>query len=407
MRTLIFWALGLFASLLIFSGVLVLCDDVEPAPTVIDAIAFREQKPKQRWVKLEDATLLWRRGIRSYRMRKDGEGAKKRIVYYVPIVPTREARRLASKSPDAESIVVLARIDEKTAIETFGFETDKSIAPKKTDVPCVGIIRRSRGLSDVAKAKLNEKFPGIDQVEILDFGREPTERGAAWGTLVFGLLLGFVWDRWRRNRRGGAVRMPQRELQVTVFSMLGKVAKADGRVSPEEIAAVEHFMSANEFDASMRQTCIGIFNRAKDDPHDIGVYARRYMALRPPPGANHHVYGLLISVACADGSMGESERAMLKGIEGTLGLSSGTFEEIVAEILGSAAKPLSESYAVLGVDERASDDEVKQAYRDKMRKFHPDKLQGKDLADEFLEYAKEQSQALQAAYDAIMKSRRA
>ena len=58
-------------------------------------------------------------------------------------------------------------------------------------------------------------------------------------------------------------------------------------------------------------------------------------------------------------------------------------------------------YDVLGVSPNASDDEIKRAYRDLTRKYHPDANVNNPLAD----LAEEKFKEVQEAYDAIMKER--
>lgn len=58
-------------------------------------------------------------------------------------------------------------------------------------------------------------------------------------------------------------------------------------------------------------------------------------------------------------------------------------------------------YEVLGVSQNASDDEVKKAYRDLTRKYHPDANVNNPLAD----LAEEKFKEVQEAYDLIMKQR--
>lgn len=59
-------------------------------------------------------------------------------------------------------------------------------------------------------------------------------------------------------------------------------------------------------------------------------------------------------------------------------------------------------YKVLGISSAASDEEVKKAYRELARKYHPDHYQGDPLSD----LAEEKMKEITAAYDQIMDMRR-
>lgn len=58
-------------------------------------------------------------------------------------------------------------------------------------------------------------------------------------------------------------------------------------------------------------------------------------------------------------------------------------------------------YDVLGVSQNASDDEIKRAYRELSRKYHPDVNENNPLKD----LAEEKFKEVQEAYDTIMKER--
>jgi len=62
---------------------------------------------------------------------------------------------------------------------------------------------------------------------------------------------------------------------------------------------------------------------------------------------------------------------------------------------------MNDPYRVLGVDPSASDEEVKRAYRELARKYHPDNYQNNPLAD----LAEEKMKEINEAYDAITRSR--
>ncbi len=62
---------------------------------------------------------------------------------------------------------------------------------------------------------------------------------------------------------------------------------------------------------------------------------------------------------------------------------------------------MNDPYSVLGIDPSASDDEVKKAYRELARKYHPDNYQNNPLAD----LAEEKMKAINEAYETIQKQR--
>ena len=64
---------------------------------------------------------------------------------------------------------------------------------------------------------------------------------------------------------------------------------------------------------------------------------------------------------------------------------------------------MKDPYKVLGVSSNATDDEIKKAYRELVRKYHPDKYRDSDLAD----LANEKMKEINAAYEEIQKMRAA
>ena len=62
---------------------------------------------------------------------------------------------------------------------------------------------------------------------------------------------------------------------------------------------------------------------------------------------------------------------------------------------------IDDPYKILGVSPNASDDEIKKAYRELSRKYHPDANSGNPLAD----LAEEKFKEVQTAYSRIMDMR--
>jgi curved DNA-binding protein CbpA len=56
---------------------------------------------------------------------------------------------------------------------------------------------------------------------------------------------------------------------------------------------------------------------------------------------------------------------------------------------------------ILGVKRGASMDEVKKAYRDQIKKFHPDKVESLQLGSEYREMFEEKTREIQKAYEAL------
>ena len=64
---------------------------------------------------------------------------------------------------------------------------------------------------------------------------------------------------------------------------------------------------------------------------------------------------------------------------------------------------MNDPYKVLGVSPNASDEEVKKAYREMAKKYHPDQYANTPLAD----LAGEKMKEVNEAYDTIVKQRKA
>jgi len=97
----------------------------------------------------------------------------------------------------------------------------------------------------------------------------------------------------------------------------------------------------------------------------------------------------------------------LRRVAAIFGFDVAAFELIRARF-SATARNLSgadDAYAVLGLSRSASDEAIKQTYRQLVREHHPDRLVAKGLPQEFVLQANKTLAAINAAYDVIAKER--
>lgn len=212
---------------------------------------------------------------------------------------------------------------------------------------------------------------------------------------------------------------------TATFSVLGHVAKADGRVSEEEIALARDLMDEMELNADMRRTAIGLFNagKAADFPLDEVLEQFRREC--------HRRYTLLqmfleiqLQAAYADDHLDPGEERVLLRIFDRLGFTAQDFwrlarmTEARRDVLGKrrrrekprgpaqpAGSELDRAYARLGLSASATDAEVKQAYRRLTSQHHPDKLVAKGLPEEMMRLAAQKTHEIRQAYETIRTQR--
>lgn len=191
---------------------------------------------------------------------------------------------------------------------------------------------------------------------------------------------------------------------ATVFAMLGKLAKADGRVSEEEIRVVEDFIRQRlSLDPRARDLAIRIFNEGKDNNVPFEQYARQFRDAFPrDERMRQMLYELLFTLALADGSLHPAEDRILQDALSDLDLD----REVYDALRGRMAPDLAPLYTLLAIEESATDDEVKRAYRKAARDYHPDTLVSKGLPEEFQKFAEEKFKEVNRAYETIMEHRK-
>ena len=205
----------------------------------------------------------------------------------------------------------------------------------------------------------------------------------------------------RDDGRGQAGDIDQASVVAALVALGAKMAKADGRVSRQEVAAFKRVFRAspeNEdsigrfFDLS-RQTTLGFERYAK-------IIAKHF---RARPSALEDILDGLFHIALADHVITDEEANYLWRVAEIFGLSEREFLRLKNAHLGLASD---DPYLILGVDKDISDEDLKRAYRRSAAANHPDMMVAKGVPPELMGLANHKMAMINRAYAEIRELRR-
>jgi len=239
---------------------------------------------------------------------------------------------------------------------------------------------------------------------------------------LFGAAIGHNLDRGmgRLNEEGFAPGGQERVQSVfftATFSVMGYIAKVDGRVSKDEIEVANELMRHLNLSPEMMTAARRLFGEGKSPNFPLDDVLKQFRQECHRRDTLMRMFlEMQIHAAFADGHLHTAEQKALQHICDMLGFSQHEFDHLVAMVKAqsegasagagsSGGLSQSMAYKVLDVDSKATDAEVKKAYRRLMNQHHPDKLVAKGLPDEMMQVAKEKSQEIRGAYDVIKKAR--
>lgn len=242
--------------------------------------------------------------------------------------------------------------------------------------------------------------------------------GGPLGALV-GAALGHTVDAHRRRGTGGGTGAGAREQTqaaffTATFSVLGHLAKADGRVTRDEIRLAEAVMDRMQLGTEVRELAKSLFRRGKEPGFDLDAVLDQFRRECHRSRMLLQMFiEILLQAAYVDGVMHPAERGILLHICARLGFTPGQFEHLEMLVRGNhpgrrgAARgdELARAYAILAVSADASDDEVKRAYRRLLNQHHPDKLVARGLPEEMMKLASEKTHEIRQAYERIRAAR--
>lgn len=221
--------------------------------------------------------------------------------------------------------------------------------------------------------------------------------GGPLGALL-GAFAGHAMDKARTTTPSTSDR--QMAFTLAVIVLAAKMAKADGRVTPDEVNA---FKQVFHIPPEEMKNVGHLFDEARDSAEGFEPYAQQIAGMfSHEPAVLEELLSGLFHIAKADGMVDTAEMKFLGRVAAIFGFDDRAFQRIRAAELGpDEADP----YQILDLTRDASDDEIRKAYLRLTRDYHPDTLIAQGLPQEFIDLANEKMAVINDAHDRIQKSR--
>lgn len=188
------------------------------------------------------------------------------------------------------------------------------------------------------------------------------------------------------------------DFELHLLSLCSIVIKADGQVSQRELDYVrQYFLST--YGKEKANAIFRTFNEVIKKREVSAERICQFMNQRTRYEVRMQLLHFLFGIAQADGSVSTQEINKIQEIARYLRVQLSDFESIKAMFIKSADN----AYKILEIPRTATDEEVKKAYRNKAKKYHPDRVVSENEA--IKKGAEEKFKQVQKAYEDIQKER--
>lgn len=214
---------------------------------------------------------------------------------------------------------------------------------------------------------------------------------------IIGFALGSHFGNKTNSREYVGQTSQQRDFNVSLLVLSAAVMKADGSVKKSELDYVKSFFLRNFGQERAEKYILMLREILKQDiqVYEVSQQVGRFMEYSSKLQLLHYLFG----IASADGTTHENEVDVISVISKYMGISSSDFQSIKAMFV----QQVDGAYKILGIDANATDDEVKKAYREMAKKYHPDKVAY--LGEDVRKSAEQKLQEVNEAYEKIRKQR--
>lgn len=191
---------------------------------------------------------------------------------------------------------------------------------------------------------------------------------------------------------------PERSVAFTiaVIALGAKMAKADGLVTRDEVTAFREVFTIPHED---EDNAARVFNLARQDVAGFEDYATRIKRMFGDDSdtLTDLIEGLF-HIAMADGEYHPNEDQFLQQVADIFGMSERDFKGVRTRFVPDAEP---DPYEVLGVSSDASMEEIRAAWREKVRETHPDRMMARGVPEEAIRMAEKRMIAINRAWEEI------
>ena len=255
--------------------------------------------------------------------------------------------------------------------------------------------------------------------------------GLFWGVMTYLFpfiifLFPFIPIRWPKlplSLRKNEAFKGKNQVIASIMALSGMIAKLDGTVTKEEIAAIRAFVVGNwRITKEELNTYSEAFTYGKEHPE---AYQQFTTIIRESRLGIHFIEALaylFIQLGMNEGTLEGETEAYIRQVLGGLGINNYHYNILKARLMnngqdhhayqgyqGGAYEPVSQAdllkkYSeILGVSEEASMGEIKKVYRKLVKEYHPDKLASESMPPDYVEFANKKIIEINEAYEYLKK----
>ena len=220
---------------------------------------------------------------------------------------------------------------------------------------------------------------------------------------ILGVMAGSAFDKKSKRTFNYSQISNDQKQQIFTISFIilsAKLAKSDGQVTNDEIAAFKEKFNVPKAELNK----VGkIFNEAKKDVYGYKQIADQVgLLFSDNKILLEEMLNNLFYIAASDGQISIKEIDLLRSISKSFSFDEKTFQRIFQINLKNST---SDPYKILGVSRDDNDNEIRSKWIKLNKEHHPDNLIAKGMPKEFIDQSNKELASINLAYDKIKKIR--